>query len=203
MEPSSLTAPIATVLGALVGASAGISGALLTTWLQLRLEQRRSRQSREDAIARELSGSIQQLTTRMASSVHSMCWLTWLAATRGDRVTQANLDAYDAEQHRILPEILGYMGTVAAVDVGVYQALKPHVDEIFMLDGRIGSIGLSLDRDHETAVRELAGCYLTMTRLEQSLPTVVGNIVSERLREPTGGTGRRSVPPPRSSPAAR
>src|SRR4051794_2714118 len=116
MEPS-LTPPMATVLGALVGAGAGIAGALLTTWLQLRLERRRSHQTREDAIAKELSGAVQQLTIKMASSVHSMCWLTWLAESGPDRVQQANLDAYDTEQHKFVPEILGYLSTVAAVDV--------------------------------------------------------------------------------------
>jgi hypothetical protein len=184
MDFSTLSAPIATVLGALVGATAGISGALLTTWLQLRLDRRRAAQTRDDSVAKAFAEAAQQLTIKMASALHSMCWLTWLAVNRGDRLTQANLDAYDAEIHKLLPEVLGYMSTVAALDSEAYEQLVPHVNELFALDGRIGQAGLHLDRDREKSIRQLADCYEPMTDFEHRLPRLVANIVGERLRTP-------------------
>jgi hypothetical protein len=71
MDFSTLSAPIATVLGALVGATAGISGALLTTWLQLRLDRRRAAQTRDDSVAKAFAEAAQQLTIKMASALHS------------------------------------------------------------------------------------------------------------------------------------
>lgn len=190
MDLANITPPVATLLGALVGATVGIGGALLTTWLQLRLDRRRTAQAREDAIGKEFAAAVQQLTIRMASALHSMCWLTWLAVNRGDRLTQSNLDAYDAELHKLLPEVLGYMSTVAALDQGVYEKLVPHVNELFTLDARIGSAGLSLDRNREAAVGELADCYEAMSDFEHRLPLLVGNIVSDRLRQPSPAAAR-------------
>jgi hypothetical protein len=56
-----LTAPIATILGAVVGLAGGVIGGLLTVWHQRRLERDKAMNARADALAKELAGAVQQL----------------------------------------------------------------------------------------------------------------------------------------------
>lgn len=127
-----LSTPTATILGALVGATAVILTTIVTTLWQHRTEQKRiletrnlerSREetSRVDVISTEVAGAVRQLAIKMSTALHSMCWLTWLARSAPDQVTKAKLDLYDSEQHKTLPEIGGYSTTVAALDQNVYK----------------------------------------------------------------------------------
>ena len=182
-DANTLAAPYATIIGAVVGATAGIVGALLTAWSQRLLERSRSKTAREDAVAKELSAAVQQLTIRMESALHSMCWLTWYAYVgRGDRLTQKRLDAYDRELHKTLPEILGYLSTVAALDMSTHDKLRPHVSKISELDVRVAKAGLLLNTDRERMLKELSSSYQQMVDMEMQLPKTIGDIVGERVR---------------------
>jgi hypothetical protein len=88
MDFSTLSAPVATVIDAVVGLSGGLIRGLLTVWHQRGLERDRAINARADALAKELSTAVQQLTISIACAIHSMCWLTWLAAARPDQLTE-------------------------------------------------------------------------------------------------------------------
>ena len=123
-----------------------------------------------------------------------MCWLTWLAATRQDQLTQARVDKYDDEQHATLPKILGYLSTTAALDSELYQMLRNRVDRVFRLDAKIGTAGLSFKDDASGAAQALAAYYVRMSKLERQLPRSLGDIVGARLRSPIlGGQVRAGV----------
>jgi hypothetical protein len=65
------------------------------------------KRARDDALTADLRNALQQLILTIASSVHSMCWLTWLANTDLAKVTKARIDQYDNEMHKLLPQFLG------------------------------------------------------------------------------------------------
>ncbi len=184
-DANTLTAPYATIIGAIVGATAGVVGALLTAWSQRLLERSRSKTAREDAVAKELSTAVQQLTISMESALHSMCWLTWYAYVgRGDRLTQKRLDAYDLELHKTLPEMLGYLSTVAALDMSTHDELRPYVYKISDLDVRVAEAGLLLNTDRERMLKEMSASYQQMVDMEMQLPKTIGDIIGERVRNP-------------------
>ena len=93
-----LTQPVATVLAGLSGAIAGIAAAIIIALLLHKNEKRRIKEDREKAISEDLSEASQNLTIKMAASLHSMCWLTWLARYGPNRVDQDRIDLYDEEQ---------------------------------------------------------------------------------------------------------
>jgi hypothetical protein len=176
--------PIATFLAALVAAAAAIAAASLTTWRALKSEQSRIKEDREKVLSEDLSDAIQQLTIKMAASLHSMCWLTWLAKRGPNRVDKARLELYDSEQHQVLPEILGHLSTVAALDADMHNRLRGIVYEIYALDEYIGRAGLLLESDPQQMIRNLVAADKAMTDLEMQLPQIVGDVVSKRVRKP-------------------
>ena len=184
MDLSGLTAPLATALGALLSLTGVLVGGGLTVWHQRRLEREKIENARADAIAKELSSAVQQLTIHVASAVHSMCWLTWLAARRPDQVTQERIDKYDAEQHITLPKILGYLTTTAALDAQFYDKLREQADEVFRLDAEIGEAGLAFVTNPSGTATALAAYYEPMLLLERRLPVTLGNVVGARLSAP-------------------
>jgi hypothetical protein len=186
---------VATVLGAIAGATAVILGANLTSRRQLQgvrmtleenrtLEDARLRTSREDLIITAPTDAVQPLAMKMSTALHSMCWLTWLARTAPERVTKERLDLYDAEQHKTLPEIGGYSTTVAALDKGVHEKIEPLIKEIYDLDWVIGEAGLLLDNDRDEMIRKLVKADRVMVKVELELPGKLGDIISDRVREP-------------------
>jgi hypothetical protein len=177
MEAHVLIAPSAALLGVLLGGA-------LTSWNQGRLEREKRRHARGDALAKELLTASQQLTISVASSLHSMCWLCWLAATGPEKLTQVKIDQYDEEQHETLPKILGYLSTLAALDLQLYDMLRPHVDKVFALDATIGESGLAFSADSPGATAALAEHYRSMVDLERKLPRVFADTVRMRVESP-------------------
>ena len=178
-----IDAPTATILGALVGAASGITGGLITVWLQLRLERAKWPKAREDALVQDLREAIQQLTVRMASALHSMCWLTWIAEERVTRVTAERIKSYDDDLHKLLPEIMGFLSTVAALDKDAYTRLSPIADKIYEVDYEIGKASLLFEESPAEGGKALVKCYRMASALERQLPKRIADIVSERVEQ--------------------
>src|SRR5215510_3782864 len=88
------------VLGALIGASAGV-GAWLTTRRQANLEREKWRRALSDAFANDLRSTVKELTTELAKAAHSMCWLCWLARHGPSRLTRGRFEQCDMEMPRV------------------------------------------------------------------------------------------------------
>jgi hypothetical protein len=184
MLQADLSAPLATVLGASIGLVGVLIGGLLTVWHQRRLERDKASYVRSDTRAKETSAAAQQLAISMASAVHSACWLTWLAGTRPDALTQGRIDKYDEEQHATLPKVLGYLSTLSALDPGLYAALRPEADELFKIDAEIGEIGLEFSKDPLDTARRLAEYHPRMLAMEREIPERLGGVLGDRLQMP-------------------
>lgn len=74
-----LYAAIGALLGALIGAGGGVTGSILATRAQTNLEDRKINAAREDVIYTQQMGQLTQLSTDIASTLHSMAWVTWAA----------------------------------------------------------------------------------------------------------------------------
>ena len=167
----------APVLGALIGASAGIAGALLTTRRQARLEREKWLRGVRDAFANELRSSVKELTTELASAAHSMCWVCWLAKYGPDRLTRQHLDQYDQEMHKLLPQIAGLHAMLAGMDVDVHKRLDSLVDRVYSVDAQIGEAGLAFADGRPETAAKLAMHHGTSLDLEKELPRVVADAV--------------------------
>ena len=184
---SSFDQPMGTVIAGLTALVGVVIGGLLTVWHQRQLEKDKAENARADALAKELAAAVQQLAISMASAVHSMLWLAWVAHARPDRLSQVRIDKYDDEQHVSLPKILGFLSTATALDTKIYAPLRKRVERIYGYDVAIAAAGLRFKDDPVGAAKELGALRDELIEFEHELPLAIGDIVGERLRDPNAG----------------
>lgn len=130
------------ILIAVIGATAGILGSMLTARRQARLEMDKWSRGVSDAFRSEIRSTVKDFATNTASAIHSMCWLCWLARYGPEKLSLERVNQYDNEMHALFPRITGLHATIAGMDYDVYGRLKPLVLEIVELDASIGIAGL-------------------------------------------------------------
>ena len=171
---------IGTVLGAAIGAIAGISGGMLALWHNSRLEREKWLRARQDSVDNELRSSVRQLTIELAAAAHAMSWLTWRAKEAPSRLTQKNIDEYETKIHKILPQIMGRQAEIAALDQGTFEALCPTVNAVLAMDALVGKATLVFDGQPASA-GELAGLRDEVEMIERSLPNAIAKVVGRRI----------------------
>ncbi|MEZ5944154.1 MAG: hypothetical protein R3C18_22405 [Planctomycetaceae bacterium] len=166
----------------------------------IRLEQTKWPMSREDSLATEFRDALQRVVLPMMSTIHSMCWLTWLVTDDPDQITEERVEAYDKEVHELLPTISGYLTLVATYDIHVFEKLSSHVEKVYALDSDLGSFAHALVRaqrgsntDVDKYIGRLKKCHDRAVKLEKSIPgevaNLIGNAVARRSQDVVKASG--------------
>jgi xanthosine utilization system XapX-like protein len=169
------------VVAALIALSGVMIGWLVTALIQRSMDKSKAATARADSLARETSASAQQLTINAATALHSMCWLTWLAEKRPGQFSQQHIDNYNEEMHKTLPKISAHLATVAALDMRLYDALNPLVEDIYALDEHLGKTAQSFSIDKHATTRDIGAKYDEIKEKERSLAKRVGNQIGAVL----------------------
>ena len=74
-----MDAAVAGLIGAAIGAVAGLMGAFFTSIVQSRIEEKKWRRSKQDTLSKELRLQIAEVSRKMLVAQHSMEWITWYA----------------------------------------------------------------------------------------------------------------------------
>lgn len=134
------------------------------------------------ALAEEQRQALQKLISASASLLHSMCWLTWRTKVRG-RQDSAAASTYDAEAHRLLPEISTHLALVASYDVKLHDQIGALIDQIFWLDGAIGDSIVECESDHPKGVSRLVMLHDQTTTLERDFRVRLRGILGAHFKE--------------------
>jgi hypothetical protein len=188
-----LIAALGAAVGAYYAAYAGKKGEALATredFHELIRQVQRTTEATEQVKATiaarssmggELRSALHKLTTSMASMIHSMCWVTWAASHPGV-LTSEKIDAYDEEVHRLSPEILGHLTSIAAFSYDIYKQIEPLVWEIFRLDASIGSACVEARNGGGSA--RLLDLQQESVDAMHRLPHAIAGIISQAAAEP-------------------
>jgi hypothetical protein len=167
---------------ALIGVVSSAFVAWITARLTWRLELQRWKRARDDVLTADLRNGLQQLILTIASSVHSMCWLTWLADTDPAKVTKARIDLYDDEMHKLLPQLLGQLALVASLRPQTYWIFKDLIDELFDADRSIGAAALRVVPGEPETVVSLSSLHERSLSIEDRIPEVVRSVLEDITR---------------------
>ena len=173
----------AALIGAGIGAVCGLTGTLasafLSGWRQERVEANKRRWANEDAEARKLEDSINQLTVKLASAIHSMCWIAWIARAAPARLTQEQAATYDKEMHLILADIAGLLSTVGSLDTAAFDQVRNHTATVYRLDVAVARACSNIDADQSAAVTALDGLYREFLAFEEGLPVLMADVLKK------------------------
>jgi len=106
------------------------------------------------AVGKELRDAVRAFTEALGALTHSMCWLTWDCKER-NRLNVEMAKSYDAEVHRVSPQIVGQLALIAMLDKAVADKLAPLATEVFALDAQIGTAVVQAEKDEATGVEAL------------------------------------------------
>jgi hypothetical protein len=158
-----------------------LTTAYLGGWRQERIEANKRKWAFEDAKADRLDDAICQLTVKLASAQHSMCWITWVASEAPNRITQERADAYDKEMHTIIPEFLGLWSQIASHDMEAYSMVTSIINSVEDMDVRIGRACLDIVDDQERAAKALADLYPECVTMAEELPELMAKVIRKAL----------------------
>jgi hypothetical protein len=143
-----------------------------------RLELGKWRRARDDIKMSDLRSGLQQLIFTASLAAHSMCWLTWLADSDPVRVTKDRLDQYDAEMHKLLPQLLGNLAFVASIRPATYGRFKELIDDIFIADGKIATAAIKIIPGVPGTASQLATLLPASQALEKKILDTVRSVLA-------------------------
>ena len=166
---------IAGLLGAIIGASAGILGSIVTSHLQLKLEEEKTRLAQVSAVSSELRAEIKVTAQYMLSLQHSMEWVCWLATKDEALPDDETVAQYHKEIHETIPKLLGALAAVSSFDQTFYDELAPLADQLFSLDGQIADALVRYKAPPERAA-VIKDFYPEATKFYKKLPRQLSDI---------------------------
>ena len=154
---------VVSLIIALIGAISGILGGFLAGKQQgrqqLELEHRKWLLVREDDLAKETRLAVADLTRKIASGIHEIVWLAWKAKHFPRQLTQKDILKYDKESHGMIPEIVGSLTIVSALNSEIYDELVPLAHEYFDLEGEMASAAYAFQDSPKNAIDGMAEVY--------------------------------------------
>lgn len=168
---------VAVVLGAAVGAVAGMGGAALAGWRQSKLETEKWTRAREDQIRADLRAAVAALAKTLASTAHSMMWVTFKALTSG-RASLEALASFEVEFHAEVAELVGAQMRLAALDFPLYEKVTPYVSQAIGMGGNTyAALRASMEKDID-AEEQLRACNQDALNLIKEVPKKVAGLLS-------------------------
>ena len=151
-----MDAAVAGLIGAAIGAVAGLMGAFFTSIVQSRIEEKKWRRSKQDTLSKELRLQIAEVSRKMLVAQHSMEWITWYAREGPKHLDKKMISEYNKEIHDAFPELLGALAITAALNLDIYNQLSIIADEIYGIEGRIAKALFLFDEAPEECIEKLA-----------------------------------------------
>ena len=171
----------AAFVGAAIGATTVFISSYLTFRYQLRLEEKKSRIAREDALDKELRSYAAEVMREMFSALHSMAWIAWHAYKQMKLdiplINDELISQYHQEIHSAVPRLLGHLAAVDSVDKRAYKELSDQWSELQKLEDRIANTLVKYQRLPDDSLRSLAEYHPEIMELYKSLPKNLADIM--------------------------
>jgi len=126
--------------------------------------------STEGAIGTEARKCLYSLVAAVQSLLHSMCWLGWDTLQRST-TRAALMELYDAEAHKLQPEILAQQALLMRLDPPLYLRSRECIAELFRLDVGFGEAIVLSETDQHAAVESLTRLYYQALSLKEDVDT--------------------------------
>jgi hypothetical protein len=169
----------AALLGALIGAVTALVSATITNVVALRNERARQDAAKQATYVEALRRDTAVAFTELFAIQHAINWITWFAENDPRAIDNEMIASYNSETHGAYPRLLGAMAAVAALNLRVYQELRPLMQEVYDLEEHIALAlrGVNARRDRDAAMLRLRDGLRKAYALERRLPPELARIM--------------------------
>jgi hypothetical protein len=150
-----MDAAVAGLLGAAIGALAGVIGSTLTAWQQNRAERERRRAAQLDEFVKAQRQALLHLGELVAAGSQAMLWVAWAARNKSGTQVRQEIDTYETRMRELLPQLLAAVAEASSVSDEAFKRVNPLVDQLEVLDTKIGTAATMLDEDEDEARRRI------------------------------------------------
>jgi len=154
-----MDATTASLIGASIGALAGLGGGWLNGWRQSKIEHQKWVRARYDAIEKDARLALADLTKKLAAGVHAICWLSWKAKYESEKLSERDLSAYDTSMQTLFPDIVGSRVILAALSKETHDLMSPLVLKLYAFDVRVAEGAASFRKSPADGIKALAACH--------------------------------------------
>lgn len=179
----------ASLLGAGIGALAGLAGGWLNSWRQANLEYEKWTRSRQDAIEKDTRLALADLTKKIAAGVHAMAWLAWKAKIEPSRLSENDLTTYDTTMGILFPDIVGSRVVLAALSKEIHDQISPLIQQLYDLDVKIAETASLYRSSVSEGTKALANVLSETSKFDKMFLKAVTKI---GISEPTVTTSIRA-----------
>jgi hypothetical protein len=173
------------LVAALIGAISGILGGFLAGRRQLKLEHEKWLLSREDDLAKETRIAVAELTYKLASATHSIVWLGWKANFFPKQLTQDDILKYEEETHGVIPDIVGSLTIISALNSEIYSNLLPLVYSYYNLEGEMGEAAAAFKYykdSRQNTTDKMAEIFPRARDINRELEEIIENVFREKTK---------------------
>jgi len=156
----------AALAGALIGAATALVSGVLTGYVTLRNERTRNREAKRASHVQAVREHTAVFFAELFAIHHAANWIAWFAEHDSDALDEAMVEFYDTETYRAFPKLLGATAMVAALNLNVYDELKPLMIGVYQLWERVMSGLHRLDTSSDEAISDLRDCLPDAMKLE-------------------------------------
>jgi hypothetical protein len=132
-EEAKMTDTSAALIAAVLTAAAALAAALITGVYLLRTERLRRKNEQALAAQHELRSRTSAAFAELFALQHEIEWLSWHATKDRTSVDHDVIQDYHAAVHTIFPRLLGAMAGVAALDLDLYEKLRPLAGQLYVV----------------------------------------------------------------------
>lgn len=137
------------------------------------VELEKARIAADTTLAGDKRKTLYAFATATQSLVHSMCWLSWDAKTRGNvRIEIAK--QYDEEAHKLLPEIFSQLAVLRLLDKELHSSAYEHASRLTKLDVEFGEAIIAAENNNSEGTKMLGGLHKKSAALQFDIDTLFG-----------------------------
>ncbi len=175
-----IVSALPSVLGALVGALAAISGVKFTSKHQETLEVDKWKRAKKDEWEKETRLALAELTRSLAAGVHAIAWTTWPAKYEPEEMQMGHFAKYEIESKSVFPVLVGARVVLATLDRDLHDKMTPLIKKLYRLDAELTQASVVFGKARAQGLKLLAACYEESNEFDKEILETVSNIVNLR-----------------------
>jgi hypothetical protein len=165
------------ISAALIGAGGAFAGAWLSGRHERELEELRWRKTRSDEAADATAAAVVELTSHLASALHTIEWFTAAATLRVELFNEQRIIDYDNDMRAHLTGTVQGLVRVAHHDEPAFRTLERLTKSVWELDWQVATAAASYWSDPEETRAKIAAAFPSAGELVKALPHQIADVL--------------------------